>query len=166
VTHRLTFASAVRHAAARFSTPDVLRLLVQSVAFTHSGAGMDAPPERRLAVGSSSDAGADAVLDAIVHRRPEAAIAAAAACLERRGEAARLRTAIEDLCLRDPLVRPIVLCHAIKTATVAFDEHEVLAPEHRARPVLAVVRFLASHQTVRTSIRWVVEGVVPKKLTQ
>jgi len=172
-THRLTFASAVRAATRRFQSPDVLRLLVQAVAFIHSGRGMDAPPERRLAIVPEPGT-AEEVAVAIVQRRPEAAVRLAAGCLARDGSATLLRPTLEDLCLRDPLVRPIFLCHAVKTTVAAFDEYQALAGHPlRAWPVLATVRFLASpvvertvHRAVRTSIQWVAEGVLPRKLTQ
>ena len=56
----------------------------------------------------------------------------------------------------------------------AFEEYEAL-DGHFARelPVLAAIRFLASPvaerrtgSIVHTSLRWVVDGVVPRKLTQ
>ena len=175
-THRLTFASAVHTAARRFQSPDALRLLAQAVAFIHSGRGMDAPPERRLHVepepGTADDP--EDVAIAIVQRRPDAAVRLAAGCLAGEGSAALLRRTLENLCLRDPLVRPIFLCHAVKTTVAAFDEYEAMSGHPlRSWPVLATVRFLASpvvertvHRAVRTSIQWVAEGVVPKKLTQ
>jgi hypothetical protein len=172
-THRLTFASAVRNATERFQSPDAIRFLVQAVAFIHSGAGMDAPPERRLPV-RPVDSDAQGVVEAIVHRDAEQAVGRAAGYLRSGAPAAALGRALEDLCLKDPLVRPIFMAHGVKTTVAAFEEHEAMQGQpDREWPVLAAVRFLASpvverqvHRTVRTSIRWVADGVTPRKLTQ
>ena len=71
-------------------------------------------------------------------------------------------------------MRPIVVAHAIKTAAAAFEERAALAGHpDRDLPLLAAVRFLASpvaerrlRATVARSIAWVVDGRVPRKLTQ
>ena len=71
-------------------------------------------------------------------------------------------------------MRPIVVTHAIKTTWAAFEERAALADHvDRDVPVLAAVRLLASpvverriHELVKRSIDWVVDGKVPRKLTQ
>jgi hypothetical protein len=85
------------------------------------------------------------------------------------------RDAIFDsLCRGDPTVRPIFASHAIKTTVAAFEEHEALAGSLDSDwPILSLVRYLSSPvierkmaRAVHTNIQWVVEGVVPRKLTQ
>jgi nitrite reductase/ring-hydroxylating ferredoxin subunit len=191
VTHRFTFAAAVRIAVERLPGPQALRLLHQTLAFTHSAQPLDSPPEDRPVLdpgpGSPSDAGGAAdrngvsvrdervvehVLAAVGHRNALAAVPAATRALAAGPEA--LRHALEDLCLGDPLVRPIVVGHAIKTTWAAFEERDALAGLPDADvPVLAAVKLLASpvverrvHELVGTSIDWVIDGKMPKKLTQ
>ena len=173
VTHRFTFASAVREATERFDSPDVLAFLFQAVMFVHSGKDMDLPAER-LCSSEPLSLTPTEVLDAIAARQTEAAVRGAAALLQDPAGLAELEVHIETLVLRDPLVRPIVVAHAIKSSVAAFNEVRALggSPD-RAWPLLAVVRFLASplverrvHEAVGTSIRWVAEGIMPRKLTQ
>jgi hypothetical protein len=191
VTHRFTFAAAVRNAVERLPGPQALRLLHQTLAFTHSARPLDAPPEQRPVVdpGPAAPSDADAaaarngvaardapplarVLAGIGQRNALAAVPAAARALAADPEA--LRQGLEDLCLADPLVRPIVVGHAIKTTWAAFEERDALAGLPDADvPVLAAVKLLASpvverrvHELVGTSIAWVIDGRVPRKLTQ
>lgn len=177
-THRLTFASAVRQTLERFESPVALRYLLQAAAFIHSGHRMDTPAHERVefslsATEGDSDTHASEVVAAIRERRADLAVRAAAASLA-AGGAASLRHALHDACVHDPAVRPIFVAHALKTTMAAFEEYEALQgdPDH-AVPVLAVVRFLASPlverrvaATVRGSLRRVVDGVMPRKLTQ
>lgn len=200
-THRLTFAAAVRQAVELLAAPEALHLLHQTLAFTHSGRPMDAPTDQRVtwhtrAAGPAStegslggpimssgpdapdpatiDAQVTAVLNAISHKDAARAVRSAAASLVDDASAAALRQGLEDLCLRDPLVRPIVVAHAIKTSWCAFRERDALAGLPDAPvPVLAAVRLLASpiverrvHELVGASIDWVIHGKVPRKLTQ
>ena len=172
-THRFTFASAVRNAVERFRSPDALRFLVQAVAFINTGRRMDLPAERRAVI-EPVEATAAEVVAAIGERDPRAAQARALGFLRAHEDISELRTAIEDLCLRDPLVRPIVVAHAIKTAVAGFEEYAALQGHpDREVALLAAVRFLASpvverrvHQAATTSLRWVVDGKMQEKLTQ
>lgn len=172
-THRFTFASAVRNAVERFDSPDALRFLVQALAFVHSGAAMDAPPERRLAIEPLASSPTE-ILMAVAGRDAAAAVGGTRALCADPAGLVQLREALEDLSLRDPLVRPIVVTHLIKTLVAAFEEFDALADHpDRAWPLLAAVRFLASpvierrvFEQVRRSIRWVAEGQMPRKLTQ
>lgn len=172
-THRFTFASAVRNALERCAHPEVLRFLFQCTAFVHSGRRMDAPSDERLDP-SPEPADAAAVVAAIQAREPERALARLRGFLASALPLEDLRAALEDLCYSDPAVRPIVVAHAIKATCAAFEEREAAGDSaDRDLPLEAAVRFLASpiverrtRQTVETSIRWVAEGAVPKKLTQ
>jgi nitrite reductase/ring-hydroxylating ferredoxin subunit len=192
VTHRFTFAAAVRIAVERLPGPQALRLLHQTLAFTHSARPLDGPREDwpvaapGPAVSSDPQAAArngvttrevlpvERVLAGLGHRNVLAAVPAAARCLVRDEDARALRQGLEDLCLGDPLVRPIVVGHAIKTTWAAFEERDALAGLPDADvPVLAAVKLLASpvverrvHELVGTSIDWVIDGKMPKKLTQ
>lgn len=173
VTHRLTFASAVRNTVERFDDPDAVRFLIQSVAFVHSGRGMDAKPEERLAA-HAEKMSVPEIVAAIAARDAGRAVSGALAALDDPEACALLRRTLEDISLGDPLVRPIGVVHVIKTLLAAFEEFDRFGdhPE-RAWPVLATVRFLASpvierrvNEQVRRSIRWVAEGEMPRKLTQ
>ena len=172
-THRFTFASAVRNATERHDGPDALRFLFQAVAFIHSGHRMDADPTARVAP-RSEGMPVEEIVAAIAGKDAQRALNGTRAVLEDGMHVTELRHALEDLCLADPLVRPIAVAHAIKTVVAAFEEHVALEG-HPGRdvPILAVVRFLASpiverriHEAVGTSIRWVAEGTLPRKLTQ
>ncbi|MDP6539617.1 MAG: Rieske (2Fe-2S) protein [Planctomycetota bacterium] len=172
-THRFTFACAVRHAVERWRRPDSLRLLFQSAAFTHTGRAMDLEPAARCdPKPRESDAGE--ILAAIASRRPEEAVARVRGFLRAGRPLESLQRGLEELCLRDIVVRPIVVAHVIKTCFAALEETVALEGHpHRELPLCAVARMLASplaerrvEQLVTTSIRWVVGGHVPRKLTQ
>jgi hypothetical protein len=172
-THRFTFASAVRNALRRHASADALRFLFQALAFIHSGRGMDAPSERRLEVEPAALEVA-AIVDAVARKDVEPALAGVRGAVRSGAALEPLRDALLELCLCDPLVRPIFVAHALKTTTAAFEEYDALAESpDRELALLSAVRFLASpmrerrvHASVATSIRWVAEGVVPRKLTQ
>ncbi|MCA9320082.1 MAG: hypothetical protein KDB53_05080, partial [Planctomycetes bacterium] len=179
-THRFTFAAAVRHAVAGFDRPRSLRFLFQALMFIHSGRRMDLPLEARensiLSGPAGEGASAQAIMEAIGKKDATSAVRRLRSLLRNRDEAAlrQLRVALEAFCLNDPVVRPIVLAHVIKLVVAAFEEWEHLADQEEAGiPLLGLVRFLASpiqerrvHSAVHASIGWVVEGLVPRKLTQ
>ena len=183
-THRFTFAAAVRAAVEALAAPAALRFLFQAVAFVHSGQPMDEAVNERSeraadrVAGLGDDAAVpdllDSVLAAIGGRHAGQAVAAAEQLLSTEPGAAALQSALRDLCLADPLVRPIVVAHGIKTTWAAFEERAALG-DHPDRdvPVLAAVRLLASpiverriHELVQRSIAWVARGEMPRKLTQ
>jgi nitrite reductase/ring-hydroxylating ferredoxin subunit len=173
-THRLTFASATRNAVRRFHSPEAIRFLVQALAFIHSGKPMDAPPDRRLPIEPVASPVED-IVEAIAQRDPSLALGRTAGYLRSGAPVEPFRDAIFDyVCRQDPAVRPIFAAHAVKTTVVAFEEHEALAGDpDRDWLILSVVRFLASPwverqlgRMVHTSIQWVMQGVVPQKLTQ
>ena len=141
--------------------------------FIHTGRNMDVAIERRTPLDPTTGATAAGVLEAVIAKDVDSAVARTAGIIA-AGEVDTLRRALEDMALDDPVVRPIVLTHVIKTAFAAFEEHEALAghPDSDV-PLLATVRFLASpvqerriRPTVHTSIGWVVDRIVPRKLTQ
>ena len=181
VTHRLTFASAARHAILRFESPEALRFLVQAMAFVHASRAVDAPPEARLDATAVADTNTvAAILDAVVSRSPDLAVRRTSAWLRAGGAIEPLRHALEDLCLRGRFVRPIFDANAVKTTWVGFEERARLCESaafarspDRNLPLLAAVRFIASpvveknlYASVRETLRWVVDGKVPRKLTQ
>ncbi|MEQ8762989.1 MAG: Rieske (2Fe-2S) protein [Planctomycetota bacterium] len=193
-THRLTFASAVREAMDRYDSPQALRFLFQSAAFTHSGRGMDADPEdpeRAQAHKLSSElftrfkrdprtalisgfGNPEAGRSRDMGRSPEILTAAAQQILEAGGSIHDIHHLAQDYCLSEQFVRPIFLAHAIKTWNVGWDESHRLGPaSSRPTPLLAALRFLASPLrerrtagVVKTSIAWVRDGKIPRKLTQ
>ena len=172
-THRFTFASAVRNAVERFDSPLAVRFLYQSMAWTHQGRSMDLAPADRVDL-EPRPVNVDGILRAIAAKDPRRAVGGVADLVWSGADLAPLRRELEALCLADPAVRPIVVAHVIKTVCAAFEEYEALEGHpDRAVPLCAVVRFLASpvaerrvHSGVRTSIAWVAEGRMPRKLTQ
>ncbi|KAA3604980.1 MAG: Rieske (2Fe-2S) protein [Planctomycetota bacterium] len=173
VTHRLTFAAAVRQACRRCPGPSSLAFLFQTLAFIHSGRGMDLPRERRLA--PTSQSGNWAALEAALSEQDAPrAVAVASYLLNQPELVPELEIRLQDRVLSDSAVRPIVQAHLIKTTVVAFEEFRALSSHAMAKlPVLALIRLLASpvqerrlQETVGNSIRWVAEGIMPKKLTQ
>ena len=162
----------MRNALQRFDSPDALRFLFHAVAFLNSGKSMDLAASERPDT-TAEDATPQDVLMAILGRDAWTAVRRTRGVL-RAGNADALRVALEDLCLADPVVRPIVVAHAIKTTVAGFEEYDALEGHaDREIPVLAAVRLLASpiverrvHSQVGTSLRWVVDGEMPRKLTQ
>ncbi|MFT7463648.1 MAG: nitrite reductase/ring-hydroxylating ferredoxin subunit [Pseudohongiellaceae bacterium] len=183
-SHRFTFAAAVRQAVELLPSPEVLRFLYQAVAFLHSGKPMDVAPGERLDAAAlqqlavtqqaSTEDDLKALDAALAAKHAGAAVTAAQGLLITESGVVALRAALESLCLSDPLVRPIVVAHGIKTTWAAFEERQALG-DHSERdvPVLAAVRMLSSpiierriHELVERSIDWVVHGKMPRKLTQ
>lgn len=170
-THRFTHAAAVRHAVERWNDPRRWRLLFHSAAFVNLGRPMDGIEELPEPAGDGSAA---SVMDAIARRDARAAVACARAFLASGAPLEQLEAPLHELLLSDPLVRPIFVAHAVKTTLAALEEHRALAGEAGAEyALLASLRFLASphserrvRQAVHTSIRWVVDGQIPRKLTQ
>ncbi|MFT7670639.1 MAG: nitrite reductase/ring-hydroxylating ferredoxin subunit [Planctomycetota bacterium] len=173
VTHRLTFASAVRVALERFQSPDAIRFLIQALAFVHTGKDMDALPQNRTRLEAREMSPAE-VVAAIADKDAQGAVSGTLGLVNNPEQLRVLRTALEDLSLSDPLVRPIVIVHVVKTLLASFDEFDALARHpDRHWPLVACVRFLASPvverrvaEQVRRSIHWVAEGKMPRKLTQ
>ncbi len=173
ITHRLTVSAAVRHAVSRVTFPNAVRLLVHGLAFLHTGKPMD-DPDSRLPPSWSGTNTVGHLLDAIVGRRADEAVARTRALLEAGGDRQELREKIEDLGLADVVVRPIVVVHVIKTTFAAFEEWDAMEGHpDRDHLLFALIRFLASdvqerrvRDQVTTSIRWVADGVIPRKLTQ
>ena len=170
-THRFTHAAAVRLAVARWNDPRCWRLLFHSAAFVNLGRAMDGDGSLPAA---SGDGLARGVLEALAREDADATVAAARALLESGEPLDALEAGLKDLLLADPLVRPIFVAHAVKTALAALEEHHALAGEIGAElPLLATLRFLARphrerrlRELVGTSLRWVVDGRMPTKLTQ
>lgn len=169
-THRFTFACAVRNAIVRHRSPKSLRFLVQTLAFTHSGRKMDAPVERRCAI-HAKKASVNEVLEAIRKKDQDLAVDYVAGYVNDNLPITDLRQAVFHYCTQDPFVRPIYVAHAVKVAAAAFEEYEV----HGDRTgLLSMARFLASpvvrerrvERSIAQSVRWVVDGQTPKKLTQ
>lgn len=173
VTHRFTFASAARNALQRFRSPDALRFLVQTVAFVNSARRLDLPVGERFSL-EPEEASAQDVLDAVLARDARTAVRRTIGFLRSGRPLDELRLPVEDLLLSDPLVRPISVAHAIKTPVAAFEEYGALEGHPDRELVLAAsIRLLASplverrvHQAAATSLRWVVDGEMPRKLTQ
>ncbi len=172
-THRFTFASAVRHAVRRHHHPGRLHFLFQAAVFIHSGRPMDAPAPA-MPPASAPGASMQLLIEAIEARRSEEAVTIARALLADETSWVPLQRQLEALCQSDRFVLPIVVTHAIKTTLAAIDEREALhGHPDRDVPVLGAIRFLASpvrerdlQMQVQRSLQWVVDGRVPRKLTQ
>ena len=163
-SHRLTFASAVREAVDCFDEPGALRLLLQAVAFVHSGRKMDAPEERRPTI-APRDGSPEELRAALDRRDVEGVLALVAAW---RPEHAAV---LLDVGLGDRHVRPMNSAHAFKTMVAALAERRA-GPDGLV-PVLAAARMLASpvveqrsQDLARRARRFVVEGHPVRKLTQ
>jgi hypothetical protein len=134
---------------------------------------MDAPSEQRNAALAPAFEVED-VVTSIEKHLPEQALTQTRQYLAAQRPFEPLRQALLSLGLQAPLIRPIFHAHAIKTTVAALEEYDQVQPRwNPERLVLATVRFLAApkverslRNTVLTSIRWVADGVVPKKLTQ
>jgi nitrite reductase/ring-hydroxylating ferredoxin subunit len=165
VTHRLTFANAVRHALSRWPDPRAYKLVFQATRFIHAAKPLDEPAARRSVWSARAGTPAE-VVAAICARDVRRAIEVASGCLDVDPEA--LRWALEDLVISDPFVRHIFVAHAIKTTVVAFEELRHVGPT----PVLGLVRWLASGTAERgvrrqtlEALGLVMEGKVPKTLS-
>lgn len=163
-THRFTFSAAASLVVGCWPHPDAVRLLGQMVMFIHSGRAMDgARPSTEPAEGDPLEAALAGDAELAVRRAMNPSL-----------DLTGVKERLEDWVLTDPVVRPIVVAHAIKTPFAAFEMAEEYEGHPLARlPLAASLRFLASplkerrvHQIVTTSIEWVVDGKVPKKLTQ
>ena len=170
-THRFTFSAAVRQAIGRWDDPRRARFLFQAVAFVNLGRPMDG---RGVVPDAAGDGSTAAVIDAIVSKDGDRAVSAARACLHGGEGLDALERAVHELLLSDPLVVPIFVAHAVKTALAGIEETRALAGDDDADyPLLASLRFLAGphrerrvRDVVGTSVRWVVDGKIPAKLTQ
>jgi nitrite reductase/ring-hydroxylating ferredoxin subunit len=185
VTHRLTFAAAVRAAIGRLREPAIFDLILQAAHFVRSAAPLDLPPAARLVVpdAPAKDFGdlrpaLEELTAALLRHDAAAAVDIAARTLALDGQSsgpalvavAELLTA---LALGDRAIRPIFAAHWIKTSVVAEDEARALpADVDWRRPLLACVRFFAGpiqerslQALVHDATRFVVDGKVPKTLT-
>ena len=170
-THRFTFAAAVRQAVERWDDPRRVRFLFQCAAFVNLGRPMDGP---RPSLEPAGDGSAAAVIDAIARADGDGAVGAAVACLAGGEGIDALERAVHELLLDDPLVVPIFVAHALKTALAGLEETRALAGDDGAElPLHASLRFLGVphrerrvRDLVGTSWRWVVDGRVPAKRTQ
>ena len=174
VTHTLTFASAVRQALARLPDEDALRLLFQAAHFINRTRPLDLPEGERCALepAAGDPPEAERVVAAIASKDARGAVSLAAALLAQDGGLDRLGAALEALMLEDPVTRPIVVAHVIKTTRVAFDDARMLSPPSNRTAVFALVRLLASplkerrvRRAVHEAIRFLDEGKPPKRMT-
>ena len=168
VTHIQTYMAALRHAADRFDHPNLLRLVYFGAMFCHKGKGLDKEEAERFDLQASAHNGLDALVEIIGDKRNREAIQATAAWLESGEDISPLKHALMDLCVRDAVVRPIVVAHLIKNTIVAFEEH---AASGSPSPVLALVALFASplserriHRVTSEAIAFVTQGKVPRSI--
>jgi nitrite reductase/ring-hydroxylating ferredoxin subunit len=160
VTHLQTFATSVRHMLARIPDGSALALLFQSAAFIERAAPLDHDEGERPSIDPAEGSiEIPDLIQALEARDPDRAVSCAHTLLRDGIEASRLREALEALPLGDRLTRPIVIAHAFKNTRAAFDDHEALGDDVDAvKPVLAVVRWLATAQDERFLARLVREA--------
>jgi hypothetical protein len=170
VTHLLTYTHALRHAVQRYARPDVMRLVLFGCRFVSHAGALDAGPQRRLSIVPGRDPVELETIEHAVRQRDAAgAVTGVATWLAQNRPVDALVAAFEQLALDDPLTRPIVVTHLIKTGVAAFEEHRVTG---RPEPLLAVFRLAASavrerpvRRLAHEAIRFVVDGKVPRTLT-
>jgi len=166
VTHIQTYMNAVRSAVERYTEPGVLRMLLFGARFINHHRVLDLRPEARPPE-ALSQGELDDVLAAVGDADAPRAVGAARALLA-AGGADALRDALMDLSITDAFSVPIVSAHVMKNTVAAFDE---VASMGDPRPVLAVVRLLASplrqrwtHRGALEAVAFVTQGKVPKLL--
>jgi hypothetical protein len=142
VTHTLTYTNALRWAWAADPSPQVLRGVLHAAWFVQWTAKFDAkgdPPP--VAPRQGSDAGA--VLAAIRARDPEQTVALIKGY---HGSAVPLETALTRAAAEDNAAAPIMVAHAVKTATAAVAESRSC---QSWTPLAAAGRFLAAPKRER-----------------
>lgn len=161
LTHRLTFAHAVRLASARWPVDRLARQAAQFIALARPLDGPAQPIEPATAT-------LDEVVAAVAAREPSLALRRAAGWLQ-EGDAADLVDALERLIWSDHATRAIFLIHHLKTLRAGAAERIATGDD---RPLLAAVRFLASPLRERSVERAVIDAVTlvregrpPRKLT-
>lgn len=169
LTHMLTYANAIRSAWCRRPSVDLLRTVFFAARVVNNGRVLDLPEAKRVAIVPQPHGGLAGIVDAIIAKRSGAVLGQVSDWFSEGQDADALRVGLEDLVLRDPVVRPIVVAHAIKLTIAAFDEHRATGD---VRPVLALVRFLASpiaerrvYRLATEAIAFVTDGKVPRTLT-
>ncbi len=173
VTHRFTHASAVHKIIERHPGPDSIRYLFHALAFTNSGKRMDVATNEKevpdVVTGEIGDLAA-----AISSHDANRAQGLALHLLQSNEGFHDLRQLLETLSVEDAVIRPIVVAHLIKTSAAAIETFEDFEGHlGRETGILALIRFLALgikerriHDMVTSSIGWVVDGKIPRKLTQ
>ena len=156
VTHIQTYMNAVRHAAARFDHPDVLRMVLFGARFINHHAALDLPEDRRVPTLRAVRPDLEATLAAILSGRTEDALGLALALTDDPELVCELNGELMDVAISDRFSAPIVSAHAMKNLVVAFEEH---AHTRDPRSVLAVVRLLASPLQQRWTYRGALEAV-------
>jgi hypothetical protein len=169
LTHMLTYANAIRSAWCRRPSAELLRTVFFAARVVNNGRVLDLPEAKRVAIVAQPHGGLAGIVDAIIAKRSGAVLGQVSAWFSEGQDTDALRVALEDLVVRDPVVRSIVVAHAIKLTIAAFDEHSASGD---IRPVLALVRFLASpitergvHRLATEAIAFVTDGKVPRTLT-
>jgi hypothetical protein len=168
VTHIQTYMAGLRHAADRFDHPDLLRLVFFGAMFCHKGKGLDKSEGERFDLQASAHSGLESLIGAIAQKRTEEAIQATAAWVASGEDITPLKHALMDLCVRDAVVRPIVVAHLIKNTVVGFEEH---ATTGSRTPLLALIALFASplserriHRVTSEAIAFVTQGKVPRSI--
>ncbi len=156
VTHTLTYTDALRWAWSVDPSPQVLRGLFHAAWFVQWTGRLDAPDGVEvLAPRTTEDA--DDVLQAIVGRDPDAAVALVQGY---EGPPEPLEAALGRAAAEDHSVAPIMVAHTVKTAQAAITESRALdgGTDGRA-PLTAAARFLASPKRERFVYQATLEAV-------
>ncbi|HEX8007112.1 MAG TPA: hypothetical protein VF482_11860 [Trebonia sp.] len=142
VTHTLTYTNALRWAWTADPSPEVLRGVLHAAWFVQWTGKFDAKGAPRP-VPARTGSGAGAVLAAIRARDPEQAVALIKGY---DGPAAPLETVLTQAAAEDNAAAPIMVAHAVKTATAAVTESRAGGG---VAPLAAAGRFLAAPKRER-----------------
>lgn len=164
VSHIQTFASALRHAVARYPEPAVLRLVFFAARFCNHHRVLDGPASVAASVGEGASVAA--AVAAVVAGDAEAAMAQVAGLPD--DDIAALEAELMAVAISDRYAAPIVSAHAMKNLVVAGEEWRAHGDR---RALLAGVRLLSgplqqrwTHRRAREAVAFVTEGRIPRLL--
>ena len=167
VTHIQTYMAALRQAIVRYPQPACVRLLFFGAFFCNKARGLDHDQDWRVEPWSTHD-GLQPLLAAIHNKQRPEALARVLAWHDSGQDLKPLKTTVMDMCVEDPVTRPIVIAHIMKNTIVAFEEYEALGSPI---PLLALVALLTSplkerrvHRVAKEALAFVTEGKVPKSI--
>ena len=140
VTHIQTYMAALRQSVVRYPQPACIRLLFFGAFFCNKARGLDHDQSWRVEPWSTHE-GLEALLATIHNKQRTEALARLLAWHESGEDMEPLKTAVMDVCVKDPVTRPIVIAHIMKNTIVAFEEYDAL---QSPVPLLALVALLTS----------------------
>jgi nitrite reductase/ring-hydroxylating ferredoxin subunit len=155
VTHVLTFANSVRTAFTMFPCAELLRGLFYAARFVHYVRNLDAPEGERFETPEPIGGllGTESLLGEIESAAraldPVRAVALVRGYLEAGHAPAALGDRLTRFAIADSAAVDIWLAHTIKVTVAGLEEREASSSARRDLPLVAAVRFLASHKSER-----------------